>query len=52
MCIAPISAVEACLENSPLKFLFSAIRQMFVRVSIVLGKRFEHNLAEEGDCML
>jgi hypothetical protein len=52
MCIAPISAVEACLENSPLKFLFSAIRQMFVRVSVVLGKRFEHNLAEEGGCML
>ena len=28
------------------------MRQMFVRVSVVLGKRFEHNLAEEGGCML
>ena len=26
------------------------MKQMFVRASVVLGKRFEHNLAAEGHC--
>ena len=28
------------------------MKQMFVRASVVLEKRFEHNLAAEGDCVL
>ena len=28
------------------------MKQMFVRASVVLGKRFEHNLAAEGGCVL
>ena len=47
-------AVRSVRRSCSLKipFLFSAMKQMFVRVSVVLGKRFEHNLAEEGGCML
>ena len=26
------------------------MKLMFVQASVVLGKRFEHNLATEGDC--
>ena len=39
-------------EDSSQDFLFSAMKQMFVRASVVLGKRFEHNLATEEDCVL
>ena len=28
------------------------MKQMFVRASVVLGKRYEHNLATEGDHVL
>ena len=28
------------------------MKQMFVQASVVLGKRFEHNLAVEGGCVL
>ena len=28
------------------------MKQMFVQASVVLGKRFEHNLAAEGGCVL
>ena len=28
------------------------MKQMFVRASVVLRKRFEHNLAAEGGCVL
>ena len=46
------SVRRSCSLKIPVKISVSAMKQMFVRASVVLGKPFEHNLAAKGGCVL